>query len=185
VIGAIGRLRKDPKPPLSAHDELRDRIGLLRSAADQLVHGADTAMMALTKANSFLNEQILPHEHDEEAQLYPALARPFGSPEATATMSRTHAEIQRVAERISMHVAVAKANNGIQTDQIDDLLACLCGLYALLRLNFTQEEENYFNLPGEPTLDDHHRRTGDLGLHRNRPSVNTVREGRPKDRSTQ
>ena len=34
----------------------------------------------------------------------------------------------------------------IQPDQVDDLLACLYGLYALLRLHFLQEEENYFTL---------------------------------------
>ena len=30
------------------------------------------------------------------------------------------------------------------TDQSDDLLACLYGLYALLCLHFVQEEENFF-----------------------------------------
>ena len=61
-------------------------------------------------------------------------------------MSRTHAEIQRLADRIGTHVALAKAGNAIQPDQVDDLLACLYGLYALLRLHFLQEEENYFTL---------------------------------------
>ena len=61
-------------------------------------------------------------------------------------MSRTHAEIQRLSDRIGTHVALAQASNGIQPDQVDDLLACLYGLYALLRLHFLQEEENYFTL---------------------------------------
>ena len=43
-------------------------------------------------------------------------------------------------------VALAQASNGIQPDQVDDLLACLYGLYTLLRLHFLQEEENYFTL---------------------------------------
>jgi hypothetical protein len=34
----------------------------------------------------------------------------------------------------------------VAPDQVDDLLACLYGLYALLRLHFVQEEENYFTL---------------------------------------
>ena len=129
------------------HDKLRDTIGLLRDAADRLAAGSDTsALEALTRAHTFLTEQILPHERAEEAQLYPALARPLGSSEATATMSRTHAEIQRLSDRIGTHVALAQASNGIQPDQVDDLLACLYGLYTLLRLHFLQEEENYFTL---------------------------------------
>ena len=39
----------------------------------------------------------------------------------------------------------------MRPEQCDDLLACLYGLYALLRLHFVQEEENFFVLaPGLP-----------------------------------
>ena len=62
------------------------------------------------------------------------------------TMSRTHAEIQRLSDRIATHLALAQAAGAIQPDQVDDLLACLYGLYTLLRLHFVQEEENYFVL---------------------------------------
>ena len=118
----------------SEHDELRDTIGSLRDAADRLAAGADPAALeSLTRAYAFLTERILPHERAEETQLYPALARPLGSGEATATMSRTHAEIQRLSDRIGTHVALAQASNGIQPDQVDDLLACLYGLYTLLQ----------------------------------------------------
>lgn len=44
---------------------------------------------------------------------------------------------------------MAQDSGGIQPDQVDDLLACLYGLYALLRLHFLQEEENYFTLAPE------------------------------------
>ncbi|MDZ4269675.1 MAG: heavy metal translocating P-type ATPase [Mycobacterium sp.] len=129
------------------HDELRDTLGLLRDAADRLVAGADAgALQALTLAHTFLTEKLLPHERAEETLLYPALARPLGTGEATATMSRTHAEIQRLSDRISTHLALAEADSGIQPDQVDDLLACLYGLYTLLRLHFLQEEESYFTL---------------------------------------
>lgn len=143
------------------HDELRDTIGLLRDAADRLVAGADTtALEAVAHAHAFLTERILPHERAEETQLYPALARPLGSGEATATMSRTHTEIQRLSDRIGTHVALAQAGNAIQPDQVDDLLACLYGLYTLLRLHFLQEEENYFTLTeDEIEAHAHHRPT--------------------------
>jgi hemerythrin-like domain-containing protein len=134
------------------HDELRDTIGLLRDSADQLASGPDSAALeSLTAAHSLLTERILPHERAEETQLYPALARPLGSGEATATMSRTHAEIQRLADRIGTHLALARAAGAIQPDQVDDLLACLYGLFTLLRLHFVQEEESYFVLAEDVT----------------------------------
>jgi soluble P-type ATPase len=129
------------------HDEMRDTIGLLREAADRLAAGNNpAALQALARVHTVLTDQILPHEQAEEARLYPALAGPLGSGEATATMSRTHAEIQRLSDRISAHLGRAQARGAIQPDQVDDLLACLYGLYAVLRLHFVQEEENYFTL---------------------------------------
>jgi heavy metal translocating P-type ATPase len=161
ILNALRALRGNPNieielPPetekmlrrfAAEHDELRDTVESLRDAADQLVAGADgAALQSLIRAHNVLTDRILPHEESEETGLYPALARPLGSAEATATMSRTHAEIHRLADRIGTHVALAKACNAIQPDQVDDLLACLYGLYALLRLHFVQEEENYFTL---------------------------------------
>ncbi|AFM16299.1 heavy metal translocating P-type ATPase [Mycolicibacterium chubuense NBB4] len=160
ILNALRALRADPATGVDLpsetedllrrfaveHDQLRDAVGLLRETADRLVSGDPDALGVLTRAHSFLTERLLPHEFAEETQLYPALARPLGSGEATATMSRTHAEIQRLSDRIGTHVAVAEAAQAVQADQLDDLLACLYGLYALLQLHFLQEEENYFTL---------------------------------------
>ena len=129
------------------HDQLRDTVRLLRDAADRLAEARDqSALQAITRAHTLLVGRILPHERAEETQLYPALANPLGTGEATATMSRTHAEIQRLSDRIGAHLALAQSSGSIGPDQVDDLLACLYGLYALLRLHFVQEEENYFTL---------------------------------------
>jgi heavy metal translocating P-type ATPase len=166
ILNALRALRGDPatEVPLSTdtenllhrfaaeHDELHDAVGLIRDSADRLVEGADAgAMQSVAGAYALLNDRILPHERAEETQLYPALAAPLRSSEATATMSRTHAEIARLTERIGTHVQVAQAAGGIQREQVDDLLACLYGLYALLRLHFVQEEENYFTLAPDET----------------------------------
>ena len=150
------------------HDELRDTVDLLRDAADRLVTGIDSeAMESVIRANTFLTDRILPHEQAEESGLYPALARPLGSGEATATMSRTHAEIRRLSDRIAAHIALAKASNGIQPDQVDDLLACLYGLHAVLRLHFLQEEENYFTLAEDEPATDQRTRDGKHTLNQN------------------
>ncbi|RZT19143.1 heavy metal-(Cd/Co/Hg/Pb/Zn)-translocating P-type ATPase [Mycobacterium sp. BK558] len=163
ILNALRALGADPAthvdlPPdtgellrrfASEHDELREAVGLLREAADQLVGGDAAALATLVRAHAFLTERLLPHEVAEETELYPALALPLGGGEATATMSRTHAEIQRLSDRIGTHVALARASGGVAPDQTEDLLACLYGLYALLQLHFLQEEENYFTLTGD------------------------------------
>ena len=166
ILNALRALRGNPATDVSLpadtetllhrfaaeHDELRDTIGLIRDSADRLVKGSDAAALQSVAATyALLNQRILPHEHAEETELYPALATPLRSGEATATMSRTHAEIQRLTDRIGTHVHLAETAGNIQPDQVDDLLACLYGLYALLRLHFVQEEENYFTLARDDT----------------------------------
>ncbi|MBU3062403.1 cadmium-translocating P-type ATPase [Nocardia sp. NEAU-G5] len=131
------------------HDALRDTLSLLRTAADRLAARPDDgALAAVEDAHRFLVSELLPHEQAEENILYPALATPLGSTEATAAMSRTHAEIRRLSTRIGAHLDLAHSAGRIGPDQVEDLLACLYGLYALLRLHFLQEEENYFTLAG-------------------------------------
>lgn len=161
IVNALRALRGDPDLYVdlpahteqllrrfdAEHDELRDSIGLLRDAADRLVVAPDkVALQTITRSHDLLVNRILPHERAEERQLYPALAHPLGTSEATATMSRTHAEIQRLSDRIGAHLALSRDSGAIAPDQVDDLLACLYGLYALLRLHFVQEEESYFTL---------------------------------------
>lgn len=132
------------------HDVLRDDLAILRDTAQLLASGdLPAAHAALRRTDAFLFDTLLPHERAEDAELYPALAVPLGSGEATATMSRMHAEIDRLSRRMRTHLAQADAAGALSPDQCDDLLACLYGLHALLRLHFVQEEENYFTLAPE------------------------------------
>jgi hypothetical protein len=49
---------------------------------------------------------------------------------------------------LGTHLGAVEAQGEVRPDQRDDLLACLYGLYAVLRF-FAQEEEDYFALaPG-------------------------------------
>lgn len=161
ILNALRALRGDPDLEVDVpapterllrrfdaeHDELRGAVDLLRAAADRLAAAADpSALEAISQAHAVLTERIIPHERAEETQLYPALAHPLGTRDATAPMSRTHAEIQRLSDRIGAHLALAHSGGAILPDQVDDLLACLYGLHALLRLHFLQEEESYFTL---------------------------------------
>jgi hemerythrin-like domain-containing protein len=117
----------------------------VRAAADSLADGpGPTADAAIRRALDSLTEFVLPHEHAEESDLYPALAEYLRDPEAMVAMSREHAEIDRFAERIRRHLEASPG--GIQADQIDDLRATLYGLDAILTLHFAQEDEALFTL---------------------------------------
>ncbi|CAM4084518.1 cadmium-translocating P-type ATPase [Mycobacterium basiliense] len=168
ILNALRALRGNPAADMAVtagtqqmlrhfsaeHDQLRDSIGLLRTTADRLAAGVDAgAVDSSSAAHALLTQRILPHELAEETQLYPALAAPLGSGEATATMSRMHAEIQRLSDRMGTHLAQVRSAGAVRPDQVDDLLACLYGLHALLRLHFVQEEENYFTLAADVEVD--------------------------------
>jgi soluble P-type ATPase len=161
ILNSLRALRTDPgaNTPLShqteellrrfagEHDRMRDDLSILRDAAQQISAGErDAALVTLRAADGFLQHTLLPHEDAEDSALYPALAGPLGSPEATATMSRMHAEIHRLSERLHRHREIAESAGTVTGEQSDDLLACLYGLYALLCLHFVQEEENFFVL---------------------------------------
>ncbi|MFB7209114.1 heavy metal translocating P-type ATPase [Streptomyces sp. NPDC056255] len=131
----------------SEHDDLQDVLEAVRGAADDLSDGpGPRALDAVERAHRLLTDRLLPHEYAEEHELYPALAPTLGGPESTATMSRAHTEIERLSRRIATHLGLAHAEGGLSPGQLDDLRCCLYGLHTVLRLHFTQEEENYFSL---------------------------------------
>ncbi|MBT8227851.1 MAG: cadmium-translocating P-type ATPase [Dactylosporangium sp.] len=128
------------------HEFLRDALADLRATADLIAAAPDgpKTFAALERIQRRLIEEILPHEHAEEHRLYPALAGPLGG-DTTVGLSRTHVEIDRLAGRIATHLRLADQRR-LRQDQIPDLLASLYGLDAVLRLHFSQEEEQVFSL---------------------------------------
>ncbi|GAB3173869.1 P-type E1-E2 ATPase/heavy metal translocating P-type ATPase [Micromonospora palomenae] len=156
-----GGLRRRDVPPATRelldryageHARVRDVLGRLRDTADLVATRpeAPECLPALRETHRRLTDEVLPHESAEEQQLYPALAGPLGSAEATSTMSRGHVEIRRLVDRIAAHLAQA-ADGPLRPDQVPDLLANLYGLDAVLRLHLAQEEEDYFSLnPADP-----------------------------------
>jgi hemerythrin-like domain-containing protein len=132
------------------HDDLRQVLPLVRTAADALVAGpTPQAVEALHGARTALVERLVPHEEAEETELYPALARTLGTGEAVAPMSRAHAEIGRLTRRLQAHLDAVDAGAELDPERQQDLLACLYGVHALLELHYLQEEESYFALATE------------------------------------
>ncbi|MFI7574726.1 heavy metal translocating P-type ATPase [Micromonospora sp. NPDC049497] len=129
------------------HGGVRDVLVGLRDVADLLATRPEdpACLPALRESHRRLTQEVLPHEAGEEQQLYPALADPLGSAEATSTMSRAHVEVRRLVDRIGAHLAQA-GDGPVRPDQRTDLLATLYGLAAVLGLHLIQEEEDYFSL---------------------------------------
>jgi len=139
------------------HERLRDLLTQVRSTADLVAADPDVRNRwpVLRALRDRLANELLPHEDAEETQLYPLLAATLGSAAATATMSRTHVEIHRLVDRVDGHVRQLPDGEPPSGDPPDggspdgsrlDLLACLYGLDAVLRLHFAQEEEDFFAL---------------------------------------
>jgi heavy metal translocating P-type ATPase len=131
------------------HEVIRADIEELRATADSLGFGARSSALARAhRAYRLLADEIEPHEQAEERELYPALDRVLGSPEATATMSRAHAEISRQSRRLGQ--LLAEIGDGPPDDaDIADLRAMLYGLHAVLRLHTATEDESYLSLASE------------------------------------
>ncbi|MFD7507928.1 heavy metal translocating P-type ATPase [Streptomyces sp. NPDC059853] len=138
----------------AGHVALGEIVDATRVAAETLSDGdPDRALPAVRRAEAGLRERLLPHEREEEREAYPVLARWLGGPEATAALSRSRTEIERLTHRLTAHLALAGedrpgARAVLRDEQIPDLRRCLYGLHALLLLHVAQEEENYSSLVG-------------------------------------
>ena len=92
-----------------------------------------------------LEGQLLPHERADEALLVPVVARALDGTDATAAMSRTHAEIEYQVSQLHRLLA-GLGNETVQPEDVIELRRLLYGLYAVLRLHNAQEEEDAFSL---------------------------------------
>jgi heavy metal translocating P-type ATPase len=128
------------------HQAIWADIDQLRAAADALaVLPTAEAMTRVRQACQLLVEQVGPHEKAEEDELYPAMNRLLGGHQATATMSRAHAEIAHQIRRLGQ--LIDDIGPGLPDDaDTADLRALLYGLYAILRLHTAQEDESYLSL---------------------------------------
>jgi heavy metal translocating P-type ATPase len=121
-------------------------IDQLRAAADMLGTAPPAeAMDTVKQVYRVLSDEIGPHEQAEQAELYPAMDRILGGSYATAAMSRAHAEIAHQIRRLGQLIEDIGTSQPDDAD-LADLRALLYGLYAILSLHTTQEEEDYLSL---------------------------------------
>jgi heavy metal translocating P-type ATPase len=128
------------------HDQLAPVLDRVRAVADRLAMlpaaGARTELLEL---DTLLRERLLPHERQDDAELYPKVAQLLGGEDPMAAMSRTHREILhlgRLLHRMTGDLPPA----GPDPEAARDLQRILYGLDAILRLHFAQEAEIFHNL---------------------------------------
>ena len=127
------------------HAVLHPLVDRLAAIADE-IGGTDAPRAAdlMAEAQRLMNDEILPHELAEDAELYPRIDSALGGSDPTGTMSRTHVEIGRLAARLD---DTLDRIEGLPADEeVGEARGLLYGLAAVLELHFAQEEENYLSL---------------------------------------
>jgi heavy metal translocating P-type ATPase len=131
------------------HQEFVPHLQRIRTVADRLeTYEPAEAIAELEQIRWFLLERLVQHEEEEEAAVYPVVARLMGGEDPMGTMERAHMEIEHLA-RVFGHLLSDLPAEGPSPDDFADLRRVLYGLHAILRLHFAQEEEAYAWLASE------------------------------------
>jgi heavy metal translocating P-type ATPase len=126
------------------HDAVLPLIEQIRSSADRL-SSRDVDLAPVQALLDRLEGELLPHERADEELLVPLVDRALGGTDATAAMSRTHAEIEHQVSKLRRLLVGLDAAT-TQPEDVVELRRLLYGLYAVLRLHNAQEEEGAFSL---------------------------------------
>ncbi len=128
------------------HEHLIPRLDRLRQVADGLdAQTAAEGLRSLREIEEFLVEEVIPHEANDETEIYPQMAEILPGDDPMAMMSRAHREIFHLVEVFSRQIADLSPTGPDPAD-VQDLRRTLYGLHAILRLHFDQEEELYASL---------------------------------------
>jgi heavy metal translocating P-type ATPase len=140
----VGRERSDVAERFRAeHREFAPELQRLRATADRLGQlGPGEVRRELEAVRRFVVERLPQHEEEEEAAVYPVVARLLGGEDPMSSMARAHIEIAHLA-RVYQQLLDDLPEDGPAAEDLMDLRRVLYGLHAILRLHFAQEEEAY------------------------------------------
>ncbi|HEX6581903.1 MAG TPA: hemerythrin domain-containing protein [Actinomycetota bacterium] len=145
------------QPLRDEHEELLPHIEAIRTVADGVGSvSLQELRPQIADVSEFLRDHLIPHAKAEEAVLYPEVERAMAAPRATAPMARDHVEVAALTAELGEIEARIDGEDGSNTMLID-ARRVLYGLYALVKLHFTEEEEIYVPIL-EDALDDQHAR---------------------------
>lgn len=134
------------------HREFVPELQRIRDVADRLGSlTPEETRQELEAVRWFIVERLPQHEEEEEAAVYPVVAKLMGGEDPMASMARAHIEIEHLA-RVYRQLVEDLPASGPDAEDLMDLRRLLYGLHAILRLHFAQEEEAYAWLAteGEP-----------------------------------
>jgi len=125
------------------HVEFAPEVQRIRTVADRLDAMEPAELRAeLEAVRVFLCERLPQHEEEEEAAVYPVVAKLMGGEDPMSSMQRAHVEISHLI-RVYRQLLDDLPATGPDRDDLVDLRRVLYGLHAILRLHFAQEEEAY------------------------------------------
>jgi len=122
------------------HSKLAPALARIRRLADGIdALPAGEAAAELEATRSFLVDDLMRHERQEDRTIYPMLAQAIGNEDATAALHRTHTEIFHLIGLYDRLVGDLPPEGPAREDLVD-LRRVLYGLDAILRLHMAQEE---------------------------------------------
>jgi len=125
------------------HELLEKALDRLRNIADALDDaGAEDARTLIVEANAIVSEQIVRHERDDEASVYPRLSKFLHDRHGLSAMSRAHREIMHLA-RLLARLAETVRPQDVDRYLIRDAQRVIESIEALVRLHNAQEEDIY------------------------------------------
>ncbi len=125
------------------HVEFAPEVQRIRTVADRLDTYEPAELRAeLDAVRTFLCDRLPQHEEEEEAAVYPVVAKLMGGEDPMSSMQRAHVEIEHLI-RVYRQLVDDLSATGPDRDDLVDLRRVLYGLHAILRLHFAQEEEAY------------------------------------------
>jgi heavy metal translocating P-type ATPase len=150
---------RQPQPPeaaviagrriIDAHPALQRGTAELRRLADQLGRiPPATARAHLEEARRFIAGELLPHELEEEQDLFPVIGSYIGGEDAVVAGRREHAEVSHLA-RVLGGMMDSLEPGGPSDDEVVGLRRVLYSLYAVLSLHRAGEEERLSGVVGE------------------------------------
>ena len=129
------------------HNTLRPHVELIRIAADAVGEVPLPILRDLTNTVlAFLVRELIPHSREESEILYRTVEQATQSPGSTATMTREHLEVSKLADQLGDLHALTVAEAELSSRTIRDLRRVLYGLHALVKLHFLKEEEIYVDV---------------------------------------
>jgi|RhiMethySRZTD1v2_1073278.scaffolds.fasta_scaffold84300_2 heavy metal translocating P-type ATPase len=125
------------------HRRIEPALDRLREVADALDDAEGAAAVALIcEANDIVELQIVKHERDDEASVYPSLSRFLADNHGLGAMSRAHREIIHLA-RLLGRLRVDLTPDDADRYLIRDAQRVIESIEALVRIHNAQEEDIY------------------------------------------